>query len=298
MHAKPTKPMPLGVTAVMLPELDFAEQIALCASLGVTHYSVRPRNIPPDQVGKPWGNWGNHKFNLTPDRLVREGKEMRKQLEDAGLTAFGTVPGASVLDSDDALKVHFEGAAIVGAGRVRVAPESYPKTPFDYVALLNKQVENFKRVVAIAKSYGQKVVLETHCYSFVASPSLAWNVCRHFDPADLGVIFDLANFNIEGNTQPVLGVSVLGKYIDHCHVGGARRTSPTHDAQGFRQVAFSMCAVTEADMYIPAWIRTLHEANLNVPLIIENFTENMPGALRLADSAVSLRRVLDTINAG
>ena len=298
MHAKPTKPMPLGVTAVMLPELDFAEQIALCASLGVTHYSIRPRIIPPDQVGKGWGNWGNHKFDLTPERLVREGKTIRKQLDDAGLVPFGTVPGASVLDSDDTLKLHFEGAAIVGAGRVRVAPESYPKTPFNYAALLDKQVENFKRVAAIGKSFGQKIVLETHCYSFVASPALAWNVCRHFDPGELGVIFDLANFNIEGNTQPVLGVSVLGAYIDHCHVGGARRTSPTHDAQGFRQVTFSMCAVTEADMYIPSWIRTLHEAGLNVPLIIENFTENMPGALRLADSAVSLRRVLDTISGG
>jgi sugar phosphate isomerase/epimerase len=298
MHAKPTKPMPLGVTAVMLPELDFAEQIALCASLGVTHYSVRPRNIPPEQVGKPWGNWGNHKFDLTPARLIREGREMKKQLEDAGLTAFGTVPAVSVLEADDALKVHFEGAAIIGAGRVRIAPESYPKTRFDYAALLDKQVENFKRVVAIAKGFGQKVVLETHCYSFVASPALAWNLCRHFDPADLGVIFDLANFNIEGNYQPVLGVSVLGPYIDHCHVGGARRVTQATDTQGFRQVGYSMCAVTEADLNIPAWIRTLHEGNLNVPLVIENFSENMPGAIRLADSAVALRRVLDTLVAG
>ena len=37
--------MELGVTGVMLPELDFDEQIALCRSLGITRYQYRPRVI-------------------------------------------------------------------------------------------------------------------------------------------------------------------------------------------------------------------------------------------------------------
>jgi len=64
--------MELGVTAVMLPELDFDEQIALCQELGIRYYQYRPRIIPPDQRDKPYSNWGNHKFDLTPERLVRE----------------------------------------------------------------------------------------------------------------------------------------------------------------------------------------------------------------------------------
>jgi len=48
-------PFPLGVTAVMLPELDFPEQLALLKKHGVTHYSLRPRNIPPGEVGKASG---------------------------------------------------------------------------------------------------------------------------------------------------------------------------------------------------------------------------------------------------
>ncbi|MCX5660062.1 MAG: sugar phosphate isomerase/epimerase [Planctomycetota bacterium] len=289
--------LPLGVTAVMLPDLDFAEQLALCKKLRVSHYSIRPRIIPPDQKGKPWGNWGNHKFDLTPDRLLREAKEIRKQLDDAGIVPFGTVPGASIADSDDALKLHLEGSAAVGAGRVRVAPLPVPRESFDYAALVAKTVEQYRRVVELARPLKQKVVIETHCFSLAASPALALNICRHFKPEEIGTIFDLANFNIEGNYQPDLAVAVLGAYIDHVHIGGSRRISGQYDANGFRQVGTQMCPITEADLYMPGYIKALHAAGRRVPLMVENFTENVTGAARLTESATALARVLESLPA-
>lgn len=290
-------PLPLGVTAVMLPELDFAEQLALCKKLRVSHYSIRPRIIPAEQRGKPWGNWGNHKFDLTPDRLLAEAKQIRKQLDDAGIIPFGTVPGASVNDSDDVLKVHLEGSAAVGAGRVRVAPLPVPREPFDYNALVARTVEGYQRVVNLARPLKQKIVIETHCFSLAASPALALNICRHFKPEELGTIFDLANFNIEGNYQPDLAVAVLGAYIDHVHIGGSRRQSGAYDANGFRQVTTQMCPITEADLYMPGYIKALHAAGRRVPLMVENFTENVTGAARLTESATALARVLEALPA-
>jgi sugar phosphate isomerase/epimerase len=293
------KTFPLGYTAVMLPELDLHEQIELCQRLKVTHVSLRPRNIPQDQVGKPWGNWGNHKFDLYPARLVREGKAIKKQLDDAGMTIFGTVPAINTDATDDVLKEAFEGAAIVGAGRVRVAPtggRGYPgEGPFNYQEWLDKSVSGYRRAVDLAKPFGVKIVIETHAHLIAASPALALNICKNFSPSQLGTIFDIANFNIEGNYQPNLAVAVLADYIDHVHIGGVKRGAGNYDAHGFRQADRIMCPLTEADLYIPGWIKALHEAGRHVPLLVENYTGNIPGAVRLEESVAALRRVIASL---
>lgn len=289
-------PLPLGVTAVMLPEIDFDEQVALCQKLGITHYSWRPRVIPPDARDAAYSPWGRHAFDLTPKRLLAEAAALRRQLEDAGLTSFGTLPAASTSDSDDDLKRHFEGAAAVGAGRVRVGPERYPDGPFDYDELLNRIIWRYQEIVDIARPFGQKIVIETHCRSFATSPALALNICRAFQPTELGVIFDVNNYIIEGGIRPNLAVAVLDRYIDHCHIGGARlRGGDDRDDLGFRVTAYEMCSLPEADQNIPEWIGALRAAGSNAPLIIENFAPHAAGPQRLAESVEQLRRVIEAL---
>jgi len=87
--------MPLGVTGVMLPELDAAEQFALCRALGIARYSLRPRAIPSEAQDRPYSNRGRHKWNLTPGRLTRDAGQIRRQMLDAGVEPFGTVPATS-----------------------------------------------------------------------------------------------------------------------------------------------------------------------------------------------------------
>lgn len=292
--------MDMGVTAVMLPDLDFAEQIALCSELGVKYYQYRPRVIADDQRDKPWNCWGNHKFDLTPERLVREGAALTRQLRDAGLEPWGTVPSLDVLAPDDAIKLHLEGAAVAEAKCVRCGPPPYDREkPFDYPALLDQAVERFTHVVeTLSRPMGIKLVMETHCGLMVTSPGLAWNVCRHFAPADLGVIFDLPNFAREGEVNPVLAVSVLRDYIDCCHTGGNRRIIKDVGPLGCKRLAGQMCRVEESDLHLPTWLATLQAAGINPPLVIEDFTPNMSGADRLRQSAAAIRRILDTVAAG
>lgn len=292
-----SKPLfPLGLTAVMLPDLDFDEQIALCKEVGITHYSVRPRIIPETQVAAAPGNWGRHLFDLTPARLVTEGKAIAQKLASAGMTPFGTVPTATIQNTEEQLVEHFKGASLVGAGRVRVAPLPYPQDQaFDYHALLKETIAGYKRAVAIAKPFGQKVVIESHCRSLATSPALALNICREFDPSELGVIFDIANFHIEGGLRPNLAVAVLGDYIDHIHIGGSKRISSASDAIGFDVPSMRMCAMTEAHLYLPDWIKALHDAGRHVPLLIEDYTPNMSGAARLRRSAADLKRLVELV---
>ncbi|MCC6580516.1 MAG: sugar phosphate isomerase/epimerase [Phycisphaeraceae bacterium] len=287
--------MPLGVTAVMLPELDLDEQLALCAKLGVTHYCARPRVVPEAQVGQPWSNWGNHKFDLTPKRLAAEATAIRGKILHAGLVPFGTVPALYLTDADDELMLNIKGCADLGAGRIRVAMPLYPSEPFDYDAELRKQVDGYRRVVGLAKPLGVKIVIETHCGTIACSPALAMNICRHFDPSELGVIMDIANYTIEGGIAPHLAVSVLGPYIDHVHIGGARSTFGEYDALGFRRPAYVMAPITEVNTHIPSWIKALAQSGRKVPLVIEDYTANKPGPLRLSDTAIALRRVLEAL---
>ncbi len=290
--------MAIGVTGVMLPELDFDEQLALCRELGVTHYSLRPRIISDDQRGKPWGNWGNHKFDLTPKRLLAEAAELRRRMTDAGVTPFGTVPSSLITDPDDVLQLHFDGAAAVGAGRVRVMPPGYPKESFDYPQLLQRTIDGYERVVRLAQRAGVKIVVETHCRSLVTSPALAWNVVRHFDPAHVGVIFDMANFGREGEVQPHLAVAVLRPWIDHVHIGGMKRITDTRDAHGFTLIDSRMCPLDESNLHVPTWLAALHAAAVHVPLIIEDYTPDVPGAARLRDCVPKLRKALAVATGG
>lgn len=291
----PTYPMPLGVTAVMLPDLDFDEQLALCQELGVTHYSVRPRVIPQEQVGKPWGNWGNHKFDLTPTRLVKEGAQIAAKLKAHGMVACGTVHAISIAASDDDLKLAFEGGAAVGAGRVRVAPEPVPQGAFDYQETLKKTVAGFARAVKLAEPFKQKVVIETHCQSLATSPALALNICQNFTSQQIGTIFDLANFNFEGYVQPNLAIAVLGDYIDHVHIGGGHYFTGSYDELGFAQQTRTMGPLFSSFLHMPSWIRALHAAGRDVPLVIEDFTPGISGERRLRDTAGALKRILENL---
>lgn len=283
---------PIGVNAVMLPELDFSEQIALCRELGVSHYQLRPRIILPEQRAKPYANWGNHKFDLTPARLLAEAGEIRRRLSDANLVAFGTVPSASVTDSVESLKLDIEGAAAVGAGRMRVAPAPLPEGPFDYPTVLEQTIAGYRGVVELARPLGIKIVIETHARSLACSPALAWNICRHFDPAELGVIFDINNFNLEGNISPNLAVAVLKPYIDHVHVGGMTRTTVGKDEHGFRTIETRFCLLDEADLHLPTWLKALGAAQVDVPLVIESYVRQTPGAQRLRLAVDALRRAI------
>jgi len=287
--------MPLGVTAVMLPELTFVQQLKLCCELGVTHYCLRPRIIAPEQVGKPYSTWGNYAFDLTPKRLVAEAATIKKQITDAGLTVFGTVPAVVVDAGVDELKLHLEGAAGVGAGRVRVSPRALPQGPFNYENRLEEEIELFVKAVELAKPYGQKLVMETHCGSFVSGPGLALNICKAFSPDEIGVIFDIANFNGEGAVEPNLAVAVLKDYIDHIHIGGMQVANTGYDENGFATRQRIMSPLTESNLYLPDWIKALVAAQVTSPLLIEDYTPNKPGALRLREASKAVRRVLESL---
>ena len=285
--------LPLGVTGVMLPDIDFEQQVELCRSLNVMHYVYRPRVIPEAKRDQPYHSHGNHCFDLTPQRLLDEGGQLRQALEQAGIVPFATVPATHAGDSEDNLKLHFEGAEAGGAKRVRLTPAPYPGELFDYEKYLEKTIGQYQRAVELARPHGIKLTIEMHANNAAIGPGLAYNIVRHFDPGEVSVIIDLPNFAKEGSVAPILAISTLRDYIDHAHVGGCRTTQGQYDASGFRQAGKMFCPLTESDLSIPAWLEAMGQLGREVPLVVEDFTGNRSGPDRLRDNVEALRRLLN-----
>jgi sugar phosphate isomerase/epimerase len=302
---------PLGVTAVMLPELDFGGQLTLCQHLGLTHYTLRPREIAAPRRGEPYSFWGNHRFDLTPRSLVDRATALRQQITTLGITPFGTVPAARSDLDDAALDLHLRGAALCGAGRVRINPRAYPQhdATFDYDALLRQVIDDYGRIAAAAARQGVKVVIETHAATLASGCALVWNIVRHFDPRQVGVILDLVNFAREGDNVPALAVAMLARHIDHIHVGGSMRVDARRghegrddaghdgagpDERGFARWRHVFCPLRQTQTDLGAWWAALRAAGLDsLPWIIEDYTPDRDSHARLTDATAALRELFN-----
>ncbi|MEM9253674.1 MAG: TIM barrel protein, partial [Planctomycetota bacterium] len=216
----PPPPPVLGVTAVMLPELDFDEQIALCVETDVTAYVYRPRVIADQARRQPYSNWGNHKFDLTPRRFADEGAKLADRLEAAGLTPSGSVPAGANGDDEAAFRLDLEGAAAGRCRHMRIQLPDMPAGLFDWPGYLGATRDRLARLIELATPYGIKLVIEMHAGSAAVDAVAARDLCDGFDPDTLGLIFDLPNLSREGIRHAELTLSAIRPYIDHAHVGG------------------------------------------------------------------------------
>ena len=206
------------------------------------------------------------------------------------------MPALSVEADDETIKRDLEGAAVAEARCIRVSPPRYPSQPFDYEELLKRTIDRYGVVIEkYAAPLGLRVIIETHRGSLATSPGLALNLCRPFPPERIGVIFYMANFTGEGEINPVLAVSVLRDYIDCVHIGGGRRAIAGEDALGCKKMAMQWASLPDSDLHVPTWLRALRDAEVDPPLIIEDFSVEMTGARRLTRCARFLHEVLKSL---
>ncbi|MEM1209031.1 MAG: TIM barrel protein [Planctomycetota bacterium] len=290
-------PLVLGVTAVMLPELDFDEQIALCVDCGVTAYVFRPRVIPDRARDQPYSNWGNHHFDLTPQRLADEGQQLAARLLDAGIAPLGTVPAGANGDDEDAFRLDLAGAAAGRCRHMRIQLPAMPDDLFDWPDYLAKTRDRLARLIELATPYGVKLVIEMHAGSAAVDAVAARDLCDGFDPDRLGLIFDLPNLSREGIRHATLTLSAIRPYIDHAHVGGfTHMTHAPHnrprDYAGFATPAGTMSPLADTDLHVPTWLTLLRQAAPHAELVIEDYTPDKPAVDRLRDTADAVRHAL------
>ena len=210
--------MKYGATTVALPQFDMRETAELLSRLGFDGAEWRVRRIPEERRGEPYSPWGNHKNDLSPDHLKARADELKAMEREYGIAIAGLATAVRADHLED-LRILSEGAAACGAPFFRVgAPKGYDRTA-DYNDLYEEAVRAYEKALEITRSYGVRILVEIHNGTIMVSASLAHRIVSHFDPKDIGVIYDTNNMTREGFETYRMGMELLGPYLAHLHVG-------------------------------------------------------------------------------
>ncbi len=207
--------MKYGVFTVILPELDLDETIEAVAEAGYDGIEWRCRRIPPDRRNEPFSYWGNVRNDMTPERVVKEGPEIARRCEDAGLEVFALATYCSSGDREE-VKLAAEAAAAIGAPVFRVWGPAWNRS-VSFEDLRRRALDDYAAAVEIAASFGVSVVVETHMGCITCSPSLCRDLLSGFPPQGIGVILDPGNMVSEGFEMLHFSVDMLGDYLRYVH---------------------------------------------------------------------------------
>lgn len=192
--------MKYSVFSGVLPELSAAEAAATVASHGYT--------------GIEWRVNGEYHFKAA--EIDRQAPEMRTICDDAGLDIV-SFTGYLRLHEDEAIRRMVAAAQDVGCPRIRLFSALYDPAR-GYHALRTETLAGLRRVEQVFAGTGVKALLEIHMGTILCSPSLAYDLVRHFDPAVIGVILDPANMVVEGSMDMRMGLDIIRDYVDLVHV--------------------------------------------------------------------------------
>ena len=205
-------------TTVALPQFDMRETSELLSRLGFDGAEWRVRRISEERRGAPYSPWGNHKNDLSPDNLKARADELKAMERDYGVAIAGLATAVEADQLED-IRILSEGAAACDAPFFRVgAPKRYDRTT-NYNDLYDEAVRAYEGALEITRSYGVRVLVEIHNGTIMVSASLAYRIVSHFDPKDIGVIYDTNNMTREGFETYRMGMELSGPYLAHLHVG-------------------------------------------------------------------------------
>jgi sugar phosphate isomerase/epimerase len=150
----------------------------------------------------------------------------------AGLTVVGLGPYIRTGDVDTLDRV-LAVAVAAGAPQIRLqGPRPQPDGP-GYRALFAQALDFLVKAESRAASRGVRIVVELHQNTIFPSASLAHRLVAHFDPARIGVIYDVGNLVFEGYENHRTATELLGPYLHHVHLKNAAVSPVDHaDALG------------------------------------------------------------------
>ncbi len=208
--------MKFAVFTVMTPEWDLATAARRIAAAGYDGIEWRVQRVDPACASEPPSFWGNNRATVPVDGIEEEAERVRQITEAAGLEM---APLASYLNVAelDRIKAVFRAAQRMGAPAVRVNLDRYDRSR-RYQALYGEAIARLEPVVALARETGVKALVELHFGNICPSAGLAHRLLSHFDPRDIGAIYDPGNMVAEGMENWRLGMELLGEYLAHVHI--------------------------------------------------------------------------------
>lgn len=262
--------MKFSVTTVMMPDCDLDETAALLSELGYDGVEWRVRRIPEDKKGGPYDAWGNVKNDLTPEKLAERPQILKDTAEQYHLPLAGLATNVSVNQYDD-IRLIAEACAACNAPFFKVgAPERYHGSQ-SYNDLFQKALIAYRKALNIARDYGVRMVVEVHRNTIMVSTSLAYRLVSHFNPKDIGVIYDLSNMTMEGFECSRLALELLGPFLAHVHVAGHRPVIQEQQEDGTAVWVWEATSLAEGMMDYEQCFRDLKAVGYEGYISLEDF---------------------------
>lgn len=206
-----------AVCTATLPELTPEEAVEAIHAAGYHGVEWRVTETSPAVRDERPSFWRNNRCTLAPTES--EGRRARLLAQRMGLqipcvSGYSTVSNLTGVEQD----LRFTLAAEARSLRVRLDR----RQPIPFQQQFDTAVRQLVAVVTRARVHGVRVLIEMHQGTICPSASLAHRLVSRFDPAAVGVIYDVGNMVVEGFEPYPLGVDLLGPYLAHVHLKDGR----------------------------------------------------------------------------
>lgn len=211
--------MKYSVFTVCMPEYSISDVVTRLKKWGFDGVEWRFHDRPAD-VQPRAGFWGGNLATIDQKAWKTEVPMVKALCRKAGLKMPSLAAYCGCAEPEK-YKPAIEAAAALGAPLVRVGVPRYDgKTPWG--KLHAQALKDYAKVIAYARKFKVKPVIEIHMGIITASAAAAAEFCGHFSPKDIGVIYDPGNMVYEGFEQYQMGLEMLGKYVAHVHIKNSK----------------------------------------------------------------------------
>lgn len=281
--------MKYGVFTVMLPDLTPEEAAPALREAGYDGIEWRVTHVPESKRGDTPSFWGNNLCTL--DVTEAEARRGRALAEAAGLVIPSVSPYLTVGDLA-ATEQAMQFAQVAGAPQMRVGVGSMA-TGKPYSELFRETRAYLGEVEKMGARYGVKGLVEIHHGLISASASLAFRLVDGFDPARVGVIYDVGNMVHEGYEDHRIGLELLGPYLAHVHVKNAAYKAP----EGGGLWTGHWSPLENGVVNFPQFVAGLRAVKYDGWICLEDFSQARPTREALRHNLAFIKALVDPVTA-
>jgi sugar phosphate isomerase/epimerase len=207
-------------------------------------------------------------------------------LGGVGVTCVGFAPDdRNPVDAERAAEI----AVCLSAGSLRVCGASMAGRTYQaaYEATL-RTCEHFR---SVARKRGLRTLLQQRWGTVTASASQVYRVLEHFDPREVGCIYDAGSMTIEGHEEYRIGLEILGDYVADVHIANTRHFPSSRGSVW----AWEWSPLSDGLLDLQRLVRALRRARYQGPITLADRTPGWSAAALLQADRRVLQQAFDAL---
>lgn len=271
--------MKLGVFSVCMPEYGLEESVDILKGIGYDAVEWRVAEIPdekPDDIPYDRRYWIWNRSTVDIKRIGEIAGPLKKLCDDAGLHITGFTTYLTPEKQDELIPV-LDAARAIGVKQIRLFTDNYTydENQRPYTEIFKETKENIKKLEALAREYGVKIVFEIHHDNIFASASSAIRLIEGCDPECIGIIVDPGNMVNEGYENYRKVFEILGPYVAHIHIKNGRLEEDGRDEFGALRWKRVWVPLKEGQADLARFFKELKRTGYDGTISLEDFSNEM-----------------------